>query len=100
ARDSSAPPAMKVQVLLEYLLEVSPELCRSRLSREEAVALALRWFPISPPLLSQCAEHYFQRGDYRRAAGLLERLVDLGKTSTHDKSRWFDPGLVGEDALM
>jgi tetratricopeptide (TPR) repeat protein len=99
-QQAPAPPSFKVQILLEYLLTVPPEQCRSRLTRDEARALALRWFPASPPLLYLHAEHFFRQGDYRRAVEILERLLELGRTGTYDRSRTFDPGLVGEDALI
>jgi hypothetical protein len=100
ARDAPAAPALKVQLLLEYLLDTPPDAPRGRLTRDEAEGLALRWFPASPPLLYKCAEGAFRRGDYRRAKGLLERLVHLGRTGSYDRSRAFDPGLVGDDALI
>ncbi len=100
AHAAPVAPSLKVQVLLEYLLTAPPELCRARLSREEARALALRWFPASAPLLYKIAEDCFRKGEYHPAAGLLERLVRLGETGEYDRSRRFDPGLVGDDALV
>jgi tetratricopeptide (TPR) repeat protein len=100
ARAAPVAPSLKVQVLLEYVLTAPPELCRARLSRDEARVLALRWFPASPPLLYKVAEDCFRRGEYRHAADLLERLVQLGETGGYDRSRRFDPGLVGDDALV
>jgi hypothetical protein len=98
ARNASQAPSWKVQSLLEYLLTEAP--ADSQLSRADARALALRWFPSSPLLLYTMAELAFQAADYRQAAELLERLVHLGKTRSYDRSRPFDPGLVGDDALM
>src|SRR5206468_12432256 len=43
ARDAPIPPSPAVARLLEYLITVSPEQSVSRLSREEALNLALRW---------------------------------------------------------
>jgi hypothetical protein len=99
-RDASRPPAMKVQVLLEYLMAVPANLSKSRLSKEEALELALRWFPASPLLLFNCAQHCFQSGSYRKAAEILERLIQLGKTGNFDRSQRFNPGLVGDDSLF
>jgi hypothetical protein len=99
-RQAARPPSVAVQTLLEYLLTVPPEHCRSALPREEARALALRWFPASPPLLYLHAEHFFRQGEYRQAIELLERLLTLGRTGAYDRARMFDPGLVGEDALI
>jgi hypothetical protein len=86
--------------LLEYLLTVSPAQSRSGVSRDEARDLALRWFPNSPPLLWRLAEQDFQAGNFRSAAGLLQRLVELGRTGAYDRSQGFDPGILGAPALM
>jgi tetratricopeptide (TPR) repeat protein len=99
-RQAPRPPTVSVQTLLEYLLTVPPEHCRSRLTPDEARTLALRWFPASPPLLYMNAEHFFRRGEYRRAVELLEQLLHLGRTGAYGRSRNFDPGLVGDDALI
>jgi glycosyltransferase involved in cell wall biosynthesis len=100
ARDAPTPPSQKVQVLLEYLLTALPEHSRNPLSAAEARELALRWFPNSPPLVYLNAELAFRGGEFRLAARLLERLLHLGRNGTYDRSRVFDPGLVGEDALI
>lgn len=98
ARTAAKAPSWKVQSLLEYLLTAAP--ASSRVSRAEARELALRWFPNSPHLLYLVAEQSFQSGNYRQAAELLERLVAMGRTGSYERSRAFDPGLVGDDALM
>ncbi len=100
ARAAPQAPAMKVQVLLEYLMAVPPNLSKSRLSQEEALELALRWFPASPPLLFKCAQYCFQNGAMRKAADILTRLVQLGKAGNYDRSQRFNPGIVGDDALV
>jgi hypothetical protein len=100
ARRAAAPPSPAVQRLFEYLLTVDPAQSRSRLSREETRALALRWFPTSPPLLWQIALQHFQANEFQHAARLLEKLVDLGKTGAYDHSEGFEPGIIGEPALM
>ena len=56
-----------------------------------SVALALLW------LLAQLA---FQAERFQDAAGVLERLVYLGRSGTYDRSAAFDPGLMGESALL
>jgi hypothetical protein len=99
-RDAAAAPALKVQALLDYLLDTQPGSVRGPLTRADAHELAQRWFPASPPLLYKCAEDCFRRDDFRRARELLERLVHLGKTGGYDRSRAFDPGLVGDDAVI
>lgn len=93
-------PTPAVGLLLEYLLTVSPEQSRSRMTPEEALALAMRWFPSSPPLLWRAAEYYFGKGEFRRAAGLLEQLVHYGSTGTYDRSTGFDPAIINELAVM
>lgn len=100
ARTEPAAPARKIEVLLDYLLTVAPEFSQCQLSRDEACELALRWFPASPPLVNLCAQHCFRKGDFLRAAVLLERLVQFGRTGSYDKSRNFDPRIIGETALL
>jgi tetratricopeptide (TPR) repeat protein len=97
---AASAPSPQVQRLLEYLMTVPPSHSRSRLSREQARELAERWFPTSPPLLWQAAQSYFQAGDFRRSAELLERLVELGTTGDYDRSENFEPGILGDSALM
>jgi hypothetical protein len=97
--DAPTAPLAEVQRLLEYLLTVSPEHCLSRLAQSVARELALRWFPFSPPLVWHNAEHFFKTGNYRQAAGLLERLVQFGRTGQYDKSEGFHPGIIGDSAL-
>lgn len=99
-RGAPAAPTAEVQQLLEYLLTVSAEQSRSPLGREEARQLTMRWFPCSPPLLWLTAAQYFQQGNYRQAATLLERLVELGETRTYDRSVAFDPRILGENPLL
>jgi hypothetical protein len=96
ARDGAAPPAGNVGLLLEYALTASPEQVKGPLSRDEACALAERWYPRSPPMLWRAAEHHFRAGEYRRAAALLERLCDCARTGDYDRSEGFDPSILGE----
>lgn len=98
-RNAPAAPSAKVQVLLTYLLSVSPELSRGRLSAEEASELARRWFPASPAVLYGAAQRDFVEGRFAKAAEVLETLVRLGKSGAYDRSQTFHPGLIGEDAL-
>src|SRR5262249_30393080 len=80
SRDAPTAPTPTVGSLLEYLLTVMPQQSRSRVSREEARGLALRWFRHSPPVLWALAQHQFQAGDPRGAAGLLEELLRMGQS--------------------
>jgi hypothetical protein len=100
ARDSTTPPSMKGQVLLEYLLTTPAPPNEARLSGEEAAALARRWFPTSPPLLYLLAQRAFEANDFRESAHLLEHLIELGRTGGFDRSRTFPPALVREEALI
>jgi hypothetical protein len=99
-REAPALPDPVVQRLLEYLLSVAPAQSRSRLSRDEAGALAERWFPHSPPLLWRTAQNAYQDGDFARAAGLLEKLILCGRTGYYDRSERFDPAILGESAVL
>jgi hypothetical protein len=100
ARDAPAAPAPTVGSLLEYLLTVSPHQSRSRVSREEARELALRWFRQSPPVLWALAQHHFQAGDARGAAALLEELLQRGRTGEYDHIAGFNPDILGPLALL
>lgn len=99
-KDAAQPPLADVQRLLEYLMTVSPEQSRSRLSADDARALALRWFPHSPPMLWRNAEHYFQVGKFRAAAILLEKLLEMGRTGGFERSQAFDPAILAEPTRM
>jgi hypothetical protein len=99
-REEPRPPTPTVGRLLEYLLTVSPEQSRCRLTHDDAIALILRWFADSPPLLWTLAQQCYQRNEVRRAAGLLDRLVQLGRTGSYDRSAGFDPTIIGSAALM
>ncbi|MFM8273806.1 MAG: glycosyltransferase [Gemmata sp.] len=97
-RDERPPPA--AGDVLEYALTVSPGQSRLRLSREEACELALHWFPDSPPVLWRVAEYYFQAGNPGLAAGLLDQLVQFGRTGAYDHSAAFDPDIIGPAAVL
>src|SRR5262245_9737429 len=97
-RDQALPPAMSAQRLLEYLIKAAPEEQRSRLARHDAMDLAARWFPMSPPLLWQRAAVYFQQGQFAEAARLLEQLIHFGQTGAYDRSQAFDPVILGDGA--
>jgi hypothetical protein len=100
AREAPAAPTPTVGSLLEYLLTVSPRQSRSRVSREEAKELALRWFRHSPPVLWALAQYQFQAGDNRGAADLLEDLLRKGQTGEYDRSAGFNPDILGPLALL
>jgi hypothetical protein len=98
--NQDSAPHPDVGQLLEYLLSVSPEQSRSRMSRDEARTLALRWFPRTPPVLWAVAAERFAAGDYRAALEPLGRLIHLGRTGDYDSAGGFDPAIVGPDAQL
>src|SRR5438309_488504 len=73
---------------------------KSRLPAEEAFELARRWFPDSPPLLWRAAEAWFGWSNFRGAATMLERLLELGRTGRFDRSAAFDPDIIGDLARL
>jgi tetratricopeptide (TPR) repeat protein len=93
-------PTPTVASLLEYLLTVSPEQTCSRILPGQARELALRWFPSSPPLLWQLAQTAFRDEDFQEAAGLLEKLLYLGRTGAYNRSAAFDPSIMAEPAVL
>lgn len=99
-RSAPSAPLPDVQRLLEYVLTASADGSQSRLSREEAIELALRWFPHSPAMLWRIAENYFQRSDFRRAAEVLERLDQCRRTGVYDRSQSIDPAILGDLVLL
>ncbi len=94
------PPSSKVQMLLEYLIEAPPGLVRGPMTREQAIRMVVRWFPNSPGPLWTLAGWHYRRGEYREAGGPLERLVELGATGAYDRSRPFNPAIVGGQAAL
>jgi tetratricopeptide (TPR) repeat protein len=99
-RAAPAAPLPEVQRLLEYVLTVSADQSRSRLTKDEARDLALRWFPYSPAMLWRIAEHYFKGGDFHRAAELLERLDQCRKTGVYDRSESFEPSILSDLVVL
>ncbi|HQY89841.1 MAG TPA: tetratricopeptide repeat protein, partial [Tepidisphaeraceae bacterium] len=70
------------------------------LSREQAVALAERWFPDAAPVIWQRAARLFSAGDFESAAIDLRRLLEMGKRHTYNLNVAFDPLIVGDDARV
>jgi hypothetical protein len=70
------------------------------LSYEEARGLALRWFPDSPNVLWALAQQSFRRKEYADAARHLRRLLALGRSGAYDRSHGFDPGILGNEAVI
>jgi hypothetical protein len=99
-RDSPTPPNNNVQMLLEHLLSPAADQTFNRASQDEIRELAQRWFPRSPRLIYLCAQHYFDKGDFQKAATLLTSLRQLGQTGAYDRSISFPSGLISDDALF
>jgi tetratricopeptide (TPR) repeat protein len=100
SRDAPKPAITTVGSLLEYLLNVSPEDSRSTISRADALELALRWFPKTPPVVWAAAQRLFADGRFAEAAPLLERLLEMGRSESYEHADAFDPEIVGASALM
>jgi hypothetical protein len=62
--------------------------------------LAARWFPSTPPVVWAAAAERFAAADYPAAAGLLERLVNLGRTGRTAPAGGFAPDIIGPAARM
>lgn len=99
-RDAPSPPAAKVQVLLNYVMNRPADVTPWPLSYADARGLAARWFPDSPNVLWTLAEQSFRRRDYNDAVIHLRRLLELGRTGGYDRSNRFDPRMLGADALL
>ncbi|RUL84945.1 glycosyltransferase family 2 protein [Tautonia sociabilis] len=98
--DAPGPPSPDAQLALEYVLTAPADRYRGLLSKAEAAALALRWFPNSPGLLWALAGSYFHARQFAAAAVLLDRLLRLGASGEFDRSQPFDPGIVGPRAAL
>jgi len=98
--NAQVAPSSTVSSLLEYLLAVSSDQSRSMLSPMQAVDLVQRWFPNSPPLIWALAERAFKAESFLEAAGLLERLIEMGRSGTYDHFAAFNPALIGELAQL
>ena len=99
--DAPNPPGGEAQLALEYAIRSPSDAAEPpRIGPEQAATLALRWFPNSPPLLWALAERYARIGRWAAAIGLLERLVNLGVNGAFDRSRPFEPGIVGHRAML
>ena len=92
------PPSDWVGSLIEYLLTVSPEQSRSAIDRAEVRDWAARWFPNTPPVVWAVAGERFASGKYAAAAGLLERLVQMGRTGDYETAGGFNPNIIGSNA--
>ena len=99
-RDKPSPPSVKVAVLLEYVLTTKNEEVHKILDLASARSLALRWFSRDPTLLWIVAGQEFNAGNLQNAIGPLERLLELGRTGAYDRSRKFDPRLLGGQSLL
>ena len=100
ARDDPAAPGPDVATLLEYILRAPADAYQGSVGRDQATAMALRWFPDSPPLLWAIAEPAFRAGKLQAAAVLLDQLVHFGRTGNYNHALPFDPRIIGTLPLM
>ena len=98
--DQPTPPNPEAQVLLDYAINTPAGLYRGKIAQGMAVALAMKWFPNSPPLLWSLAEVCFKTNQIRAAAGYLEKLLELSLSGKYDRTRSFDPRILGSWTLM
>ena len=96
-KDEHAPLPI-VSLLLEQLLQFSPEQLPPGFPPELVERLARRWFPATPPLLWLLARQSAVAGQFDNAERLLRRLVQMGKDHNYDLGVSFDPALVGDSA--
>lgn len=96
-RDDPKAPSPIAMLALEFaMLGRTP----SVLSREDAIALAEKWFPTAAPVVWQRAARKFTAGDYESAIVDLRRLIEMGKNHTYDLDVAFDPLIIGDDARI
>lgn len=93
-------PPTAVGMFLEYLLTVSLEQRRSRISREEATSLADRWFARTPPVLWALSCERYAAHDYAKCAERLNRLLALGRSGEYDVSAPFSTDILGPSAIL
>jgi hypothetical protein len=97
-RDAARAPIPLVAALLEYMLSFSPD--GFPISRDDAIQLAQRWFPDSPPLLWLIARLHYQAGKLRESANCLEYLLRLAQTDQYDKLVSFDLNILGDEPRL
>ena len=100
AAGADAPPSPAVGMLFEYLLNVGPQFSKARVTKDEIHAMAEKWFAYTPPVVWARAGERFAATDYVAAAGLLERLVMMGRTGQFDPAGGFSLEIVKEAALL
>ena len=98
--DAKAAPLPHAALLLETLLQWPADRLPSPLTPRRVDDLAARWFPRAPPLLWLRAGRAFAQEDFRGAAALLRRLIEMGESGTYDHHTGFDPAIVGEEARL
>lgn len=93
-------PTPAVGVLLDYLLSDDALASRLGWSAGELEQIVRRWFPLSPPLVWRLARRAFDRGEDETAIGLLQTLLQMGKSGVYDRSYPFAPDILGDSARM
>ena len=98
--EDAKPPDAGAALLLETLLQLSPEQLPEGYAAESVRALAARWFPRAAPLLWFLARQDFDAGRYPEAEARLRRLVAMGRDHSYDRTVSFDPKILGDEAHL
>ncbi|RMF80009.1 MAG: glycosyltransferase family 2 protein, partial [Nitrospirae bacterium] len=99
-RHDRRPPTPHVALLFDYLLGPPAPAAGGLPPRAAVAELAARWFPDAAPLLWRRAQIAFEGGDFATAAGLLERLLRLGRDHGYDHAVSFDPAILGDQTRL
>ena len=97
AQEAEAPMPI-VSLLLEQLLQFSPEQLPAGFRPQLVESLVWRWFPTNAPLLWLLARQAATAGNFDAAEQLLRRLVEMGKDHSYEQWVSFDPLLIGDGA--
>lgn len=92
------PPIPLAAALLEYALTHAP--ADLPFSRKTAVEVALRWFPFCPPLVWLAARWNYEQGRIDEAAGLLQKVLEMGGKKNYDDSISFDQSIFGDETRL
>ena len=96
ARAPKPPTVLALPVLERCLRMDDPASPRVR----QALRLAVRWFPNSPPLLDAAAGVYYRRGQFAKAIPLLTHLVHMAETGEYDRVLAFAGHILGDSAYL
>jgi hypothetical protein len=91
-------PLPTAAAFLEYALTYAP--ADFSISRKTAMELALRWFPMSPPLIWLAARCNYEQENLTEAARLLKLVLMMGETKTYDRTLSFDLAIFGDETRL